>query len=85
MWLSGNNLARIREDAGLMPGLAQWVEGSSTAMSCGVGSRHGLDPALLWLWCRPATTALIQPLAWELAFAVGVALKKKDCTTMILY
>ena len=26
-------------------------------MSCGVGCRHGSDPPLLWLWCRPATTA----------------------------
>ena len=23
-------------------------------MNCGVGCRRGLDPALLWLWCRPA-------------------------------
>jgi len=29
------------------------------------------------LWCRPATTALIQPLAWELPYAVGVAIKWK--------
>ena len=33
--------------------------GSSDAMSCGVGSRHGLDPALLWLWCKLAAAALI--------------------------
>ena len=35
-------------------------------MSCGVGHRCGSDPALLWLWCRPAAAALILPLAWEL-------------------
>ena len=29
-------------------------QGSSVAVSCGVGGRHGLDLALLWLWCRPA-------------------------------
>ena len=34
-------------------------------MSCGVGRRHGLDPLLLWLWCRPAAVALIQPLGWN--------------------
>ena len=34
-------------------------------MSCGVGHRHGSDPALLWLWCRPAAVAPIGPLAWE--------------------
>ena len=45
-------------------------------MSCGVGHRCGLDPMLPWLWCRPAATALIWPLAWELPCATGVALKK---------
>ena len=28
-------------------------------MSCGVGCRHGLDLALLWLWHRRAAAALI--------------------------
>ena len=44
-------------------------------MSCGVGCRCGLDLVLLWLWCRPAATALTGPLAWEPPYAVGVALK----------
>ena len=35
-------------------------------MSYGVGHRLGLDPALLWLWCRPTAMALIQPEVWEL-------------------
>ena len=39
-------------------------------MSCGIGHRHGCDPALLWLWCRPAAAALIQPLAWEAPYAM---------------
>ena len=47
-------------------------------MSCGVGRRHGLDPALLWLWRRPAAAAPIRPLAWELPYAAGVALKNKQ-------
>ena len=46
-------------------------------MSCGAGCRCGLDPALLWLWCRPAATAPIRPLAWELPYAEGVALKRQ--------
>ena len=46
-------------------------------MSCGVGCRCGLDPALLCLWRRPAAIAMIQPLAWELPDATGVALKSK--------
>ena len=32
----------------------------------------------LWLWCRPAAAALIQPLAWELPYAIDVALKSKN-------
>ena len=61
----------IHEDTGSIPGLPQWVE----------------DLALLWLWCRPAAklwlwrrpavAALIRPLAWELPYAVGTALKSK--------
>ena len=45
-------------------------------MSFDVGRRHGLDSELLWLWCMPAATALIRPLAWELPYVAGVALKK---------
>ena len=45
-------------------------------MSCGVGCRCSLDTALLWLWCRPAATAPIRPLAWEPPYAVGTALEK---------
>ena len=49
--------------------------GSGVAVSCGVGHRHSTDPVLLWLWCRPAVVALIRPLAWELPYALGAALK----------
>ena len=45
-------------------------------MSCGVGHRRGSDTALLWLWHRPAATALIRPLAWEPPCAAGAALEK---------
>ena len=30
------------------------------------------DLALLWLRCRPAATAPIRPLVWELPYAAGV-------------
>ena len=43
----------------MTPGLAQWVK----------------DPLLLWLWCRPASAALILPLVWELPYAMGTAPK----------
>ena len=36
---------------------------------------------LLWLWRRPVTTALMQPLAWEPPYATDAALesqKKKE-------
>ena len=32
---------------------------------------------MLWLWHRPAATALIRPLAWEPPYAEGAALKRK--------
>ena len=44
-------------------------------MSCGVGHRRGLDPTLLWLWCRPVATALIRPLVWDPPYVAGAALK----------
>ena len=53
-------------------------------MSCGIGCRHGLDLVLLWLWCRPVAAALIQPLAWELPYAEGTALKKQNKQKFIL-
>ena len=45
-------------------------------MSCGVGHRWGSDLVLLWLWCRQAATVPVPPIAWELPYAVGAALKK---------
>ena len=46
-------------------------------MSCGLDHRRGLDLALLWLWCRLVSIALIQALAWEPPCATGMALKKQ--------
>ena len=62
---------------GSVPGLAQWVKDLTLLLNCSVGHRYSLDPQLLWLWCRLAAVAMIQPLAWELPYAVAAALKKK--------
>ena len=61
MWLSGTNPTNIHKNVGWNPDLAQWVK----------------DLTLLWLWCRSAAAALIQPLAWELPYAAGVTRKKE--------
>ena len=49
-------------------------------MSCGVVRRPRSDPPLLWLWCRPAATAPIRPLAREPPCAARVTqeMAKKD-------
>ena len=73
-WLT--NRTSIHEDAGLVPGLAHgfriWC---CRELWC--RSQTCSDPALLWLWCRLAATALIWHLAWEPPYATGAALKKK--------
>ena len=52
-------------------------------MSHGVGHRYDSDTKSLCLWCRLAAVAPIQPLAWELPYASGAALKKKEKTIVI--
>ena len=52
-------------------------------MSCGVGCRHCLDLALLWLWHRLSAVAPIQLLAWEPPYATDADLKGQKQKTQI--
>ena len=73
------------EDVGLIPGLTSWVRDLLVAVSCGVGHRRGSDAALLWLWSGLAAVALIRPLARELPYAAGAALKRKRQKKKIIF
>ena len=42
-----------------------------------MGHGRGSDLALLWLWCRPATTVPIRSLAWEPPYAAGAKDKRQ--------
>ena len=86
-WIT--NPTSIHEDAGPTPGLpSQWVKDLVMPVSCAVGCRRSSDSTLLWLWCRLASVALTQPLARELPYATGVALKSnnnnKKCSKVCL-
>ena len=67
------NPTSILEGVGSIPGITHWVKDRGR----GVGCRHSSDVALLWPWRRLAAAAPVQPLAWELPYTIGVALKKK--------
>ena len=79
-WLSITNPIRNHEDAVSIPSLYSVGLGSSVAVSFGIGRPRGWNLVLLWLWHRPATAAVIQPLAWELPCTAGAALKTKTKT-----
>ena len=61
LWLRGvRTQCCLCEDVGLIPGLTWWLK----------------DPVLPQAAAQVADAALIQPLAWELPYATGVAIKR---------
>ena len=70
------NLTSIHEVAGLIPGLALGLRiWHCCELWC--RSHHNSDPVLLWLWLRLTAAAQIEPLAWEIPYALVAALKRK--------
>ena len=61
--------------------MAQWkqIRVVSLASLSGSGIRHCHE-----LWHRLAAAAPVQPLAWELLYAAGAALKKKKTENLEL-
>ena len=75
LWLSGLKTQHsVREDGGSIPGLAK---DPALLQSLDVGCRCSWNLVLLWLWHKPVAAALIQPRAWEIPYAAGVAIKRK--------
>ena len=71
----------------MITGLARWVKDLAllqVAASYSISQGCGSDLVLLWLWLWPAAAAPIGPLAWELPYAMGVALKKKKKAVILL-
>ena len=78
LWLSG-----LRTQLGSM---RMWV--GSLALLSALRIKHyhelwcrsqmWLRSGVAWLWCRPAAADLIRPLAWELTYTTGAALKRKN-------
>ena len=67
------------EDVGSIPGLAQWFKEPVLlqAVAQVAAARCGSYLVLTQLWHRLAPVAPIRPLAWELSYAAGAAVKRE--------
>ena len=77
------NPTSIHEDEGSIPDLTQWVK--EHCFELWYRWKMWLGSGLAVLWCMPAAVALIWPLAWELPYAAGTALKKKKVYVFFLF
>ena len=73
----GRGSRQYAAQAGRLDAELKSLSTTGEARDLGKFEMKGVDPALLWLWCRPAAVAQIRPLAWELPYVAGGALKSK--------
>ena len=70
------NLRSTHEDVSSISDRVQWAR-DQCCHKLWCSPRRSSDPKLQWLWCGWAAVAPIRPLAWELPYATGAALKSK--------
>ena len=66
------NPASIHEDAALIPGLTQRIKDSPLLEAIALVKDATQIPRWLWLWCRLAAIAPLQPLAWDPPYMLQV-------------
>ena len=78
MWLSGLRTQRsVCEDAGSIPGLTQWFKDWVLQQTEAWVTNAALISIAVAV-VRPETAALIHPLAEELPYTTGTAVKRKN-------